>query len=146
MEVSFATFYDESLPPSNLTNQSLQAACCVTTGGFPHEAALTTAAASANVSRIALRFSDAKEVVVNIKKRQGDVVQIAATTLEKESGKDVQDLVLDLDDEKGKELREIQIQVLSGYSEFVGIYRVNVIGEESLQKFATIQKSEEIAM
>eukprot|EP00796_Vickermania_ingenoplastis_P012035 gene12035-8288_t len=148
MEVSFATFLDEKLPPAALTNPRAQKACAVTTGGFPHELVLTTAAASAKIQRVVLRFNEAKNIELERRNEDGSYQMLHSCVLEKDGQSEAaQEVVVALDPEGvGKDIHELRLRILSGYSEFVGIYRVDVFGEESQQKFVVFEKKAEITM
>lgn len=147
MDVTYASFFDENLPPSSLTNsRGGQKSCALTTGGFPHELVLTTTAASAKVHRIVFRLNDAKHIVVERRNDDGSYTQLDERELDKEGG-DVKEVDIVLDPAtNGKDIHEIRLRILSGHSEFVGIYRVTVFGEESQQKFVVIEQKAEISM
>lgn len=146
MDVAFATFFDENLPPSNLANHRLQKTCALTTGGFPHELVLTTVAASAKMNRIVLRFSDVKHITLDRRNDDGTYQSLDERVLEKE-GDGIQEVEVLLDPEGvGKDIHELRLRLLAGHSEFVGIYRVDVFGEESQQKFAVFEKKPDISM
>lgn len=148
MTVAYASFYDEKLPPGNIA-LPLSQSFSSTTGGFPHELVLTTLSSFANVSQIICRFHEAKHVRVE-RQMPDDGSFVALVDCELEKGKDskeVQELSIPLDpNESGKSVREIRIQILSGYSEFVGVFRVDVIGQESMQRFAVLESKAEVDM
>lgn len=65
--------------------------------------------------------------------------------LEKTPENGVQEVEMILDpQDNGKQLRELRLRILSGYSEFVGIYPILVIGEESQQMVAVLEKNAEV--
>lgn len=148
MVVAYASFYDEKLPPGSIALPHSQS-FAATTGGFPHEMVLTTVNSFANVSQIVCRFHDAKHVRVE-RQMPDDGSFLTLVDCELERGKDskeVQELSIPLDpNESGKSVREIRVQILSGYSEFVGVFRVDVVGKESMQKIAVLESKGEIDM
>ncbi|CAD2220438.1 Placental protein 25 (PP25) [Angomonas deanei] len=150
LEVAFVTFHDDNFLGSNVVDRN-PATFVLTTGGFPHEITVNTRASSAKFSKITLTLDDVKDIVLEKKGiDEADYQIIAERTLQRgggdeKRGKRTQVEVLEFDPEQaGKNIRHLRLRILSGYSDFAGIYNIDAYGEESLQQLAVLESKPEV--
>lgn len=147
-EVVYASFYDEKLPATNITHPHNNS-FTVTTGGFPHEIVLRTISSYAHFSQIICRFHQAKHVVVEVQRYDDGSTRVVfdSELAKAESLKELQVANISLEPSgDGEAINEVHIRILSGYSEFVGVFPVDVFGEESMQRLAVLESSPEVVM
>lgn len=149
MEVVFTTFHDDAFPAGNIVDGKPNT-FVLTTGCFPQEAIVAMTAASANVSRVTLVLQEAKDIVVE--KCTDDAGRkfevIAERSLPQGEGKDKKQMVaLDIDPSgAGKLVKSLRVRIMSGYSEFVALFSVEVKGEESQQRIAIMEQKEAVSL
>lgn len=149
LEVNFITFNDDELPGSAIVDYRNPKSFALTTGGFPHEIVLATRASSAKISKIVLVLSDAKEIVLEKGTTENPAAfeVMAERTLQRGSSGSPQTETFDVDPEAaGRDIRFLRLTIVSGYSEFVGVYSIDAWGEESQQRIAIVESKQEVNM
>lgn len=159
IDVNFITFNDERLPPAAIVDPRSHNAFILTTGGFPQEVIFSTSCSTADVHSIRLLLQDAKDIVLEKSGTDsGDFQVIAQRTLDRgppvtvklEGEAPLHDFVkerISLDvNGAGKGIRSIKLRILSGYSDFVGIGGVTILGEESEKRVAVMEMKPEVSM
>ncbi|RNF17077.1 Placental protein 25 (PP25) [Trypanosoma conorhini] len=122
----------------------------LTTGGFPQDIILSVGtSASSDISRLRLELHEAKRVVVEKCTLALPTVfeKVAERTLPRtaEDARQVEELHFDVQS-AGKGVRYFRLRLLSGYSQFVGVFGVAAEGEESQQRIAVLESRPEVVM
>ncbi|CBH18365.1 uncharacterized protein TEOVI_000719100 [Trypanosoma equiperdum] len=140
---------DASMAPSCLIDGD-PTTFILTTGGFPQDIIFSVGSvASANISGVALTLHDAKDVLVerctSALPTNFDV--ISKLSLPRTGGNEKQRERITVDPTgDGKAVRYLRLRILSGYNQFVGIFEVEVEGEESQQRIAVLESNPEVVM
>lgn len=140
---------DASMTPSCLVDGQPDT-FVLTTGGFPQEILFAVGrSASSNISRLQLSLHEAKHIVVE---KCGSSLpttfhKIVERTLKRTGGgvKQVEEFEFDMSG-AGSGVRYIRLRLLSGYSQFVGVFGVEAEGEESQQRIAILESQPDVNM
>ncbi|KEG09019.1 Placental protein 25 (PP25) [Trypanosoma grayi] len=122
----------------------------LTTGGFPQDIIFAVGTSAApSISRLQLCLHEAKDIVVE---RCSSALptafeKVAERTLKRsaDGSKQIEQLDFDVNG-AGKGVRYFRLRLLSGYSQFVGLWSVEAEGEESQQRIAVIESRPEVVL
>ncbi|KAF8304202.1 hypothetical protein TcYC6_0040150 [Trypanosoma cruzi] len=140
---------DESMTPLCLVDGRSDT-FMLTTGGFPQDIIFSVGtSASSNISHLQLALHEAKHIVVEkcTTALPNSFEKLAERILTRSSDdtRQVEELQLDMRS-AGKGIRYLRLRLLSGYSQFVGVFGVTAEGEESQQRIAVLESRPEVVM